>query len=124
MRAKKLKRPRYSASPSANWAIKVCEPDQANCSALPLMTGAGVQSAEHRLAPRGLLPARLNHRINFRSGVAFWLTPHSTLRPTLEGCVKAYYLQRTRFEGLAERKIRRRQLTEDGNVEISGRDLR
>jgi hypothetical protein len=30
---KKLNRPRYSASPSANWAIKVCEPDQANCSA-------------------------------------------------------------------------------------------
>src|SRR5262249_17428098 len=38
MRAKKLKRPRYSASPSANWAIKVCEPDQANCSAAPLTT--------------------------------------------------------------------------------------
>ena len=33
IRAKKLNRPRYSASPSANWAIKVCEPDQPNCSA-------------------------------------------------------------------------------------------
>jgi hypothetical protein len=44
--------------------------------------------------------------------------------PTPERCVEAYYLQRTRFEGIAERKIRRRQLTEDGNVEISGRDLR
>ena len=31
-------------------------------------------------------------------------------------------LQRTRFESIAERKLRR-QLTEDGNVEISGRDL-
>jgi hypothetical protein len=30
---------------------------------------------------------------------------------------------RTRFESIAERKIRRRQLTDDGNVEISGRDL-
>ena len=29
-----------------------------------------------------------------------------------------------RFESIAERKIRRRQLTEDGNVEINGRDLR
>jgi hypothetical protein len=29
-----------------------------------------------------------------------------------------------RFEGIVERKIRRRQLTGDGNVEISGRDLR
>jgi hypothetical protein len=27
----------------------------------------------------------------------------------------------TRFENIAERKLRRRQLTEDGNVEISGR---
>jgi hypothetical protein len=45
-------------------------------------------------------------------------------RPTPERCVEAYYLQRIRFESVAERKLRRRQLTEDGNVEISGRDLR
>ena len=45
-------------------------------------------------------------------------------RPTPERSVEAYYLQRTRFESIAERKLRRRQLTEDGNVEISGRDLR
>src|SRR5712672_4616269 len=45
-------------------------------------------------------------------------------RPTPERCVEAYYLQRTRFESMAERKLRRRQLTEDGNVEITGRDLR
>ena len=44
--------------------------------------------------------------------------------PTPERCVEAYYLHRTRFEMIAERKLRRRQLTEDGNVEISGRDLR
>ena len=44
-------------------------------------------------------------------------------RPTPERCVEAYYLQRTRFEDIAERKLRQRQLTEDGNVEISGRDL-
>jgi hypothetical protein len=44
-------------------------------------------------------------------------------RPTPERCVEAYYLQRTRFEAIAERKLRRRQLTEDGNVEISGRNL-
>ena len=43
-------------------------------------------------------------------------------RPTPERCVDAYYLQGTRFESIAERKLRRRQLTEDGNVEISGRD--
>ena len=45
-------------------------------------------------------------------------------RPTPERCVEAYYLQRTRFESIAERKLRRRQLTGDGNVETSGRDLR
>ena len=45
-------------------------------------------------------------------------------QPTPERCVEAYYLQRTRFEGIAEHKLRRRQLSEDGNVEISGRDLR
>ena len=45
-------------------------------------------------------------------------------RPTPERCVEAYCLQRTRFESIAEGKLRRRQLTQDGNVEISGRDLR
>jgi len=45
-------------------------------------------------------------------------------RPTAERCVEAYHLQRTRFERIAERKLRQRQLTEDGNVEISGRDFR
>ena len=45
-------------------------------------------------------------------------------RPTPERCVEALYLQRTRFESIAEGKLRRRQLTEDGNVEISGQDLR
>jgi|SRR5580693_2348430 hypothetical protein len=44
--------------------------------------------------------------------------------PTPARCVEAYYLQRTRFESIAERKLRRRQLTEDGNVEITGRDIR
>jgi hypothetical protein len=45
-------------------------------------------------------------------------------RPTPERRVEAFFLQRTRFESIAERKLRRRLLTEDTNVEISGRDLR
>ena len=45
-------------------------------------------------------------------------------RPSPERCVEAYYLQRTRFESIAERKLRERQLTEDRTVEINGRDLR
>ena len=44
--------------------------------------------------------------------------------PTPERCMEAFYLQRTRFELIVERKLRRRQLTEDGNVEITGLDLR
>lgn len=43
---------------------------------------------------------------------------------TPERCIEAYHLQRTRFELVAERKLRQRLLTDDGNVEISGRDLR
>jgi|SRR6266851_931672 Protein of unknown function (DUF1488) len=43
---------------------------------------------------------------------------------TPQRCLEAYYLHRTRLELIAERKVRRRRLTEDGNIEISGRDLR
>lgn len=44
--------------------------------------------------------------------------------PTPEWCLEAYHLHRTRLELIAERKVRRRQLTDDGNVEITGRDMR
>jgi hypothetical protein len=44
--------------------------------------------------------------------------------PAPQRCLEAYHLHRTRLELIAERKVRRRQLTDDGNVEISGRDLR
>ena len=44
--------------------------------------------------------------------------------PTPERCLEAFHLQRTRFELAVERKLRRRQLTDDGNVETTGRDLR
>ena len=44
--------------------------------------------------------------------------------PTPERCLEAYYLYRTPLEMIAERKVRSRQLTDDGNVVISGRDLR
>jgi Protein of unknown function (DUF1488) len=43
---------------------------------------------------------------------------------TPERCLEAYHLQRTRFERIVERKLRNRQLTDDGNIEITGRDLR
>jgi hypothetical protein len=44
--------------------------------------------------------------------------------PTPERCLEAYHSHRTRLELIAERKVRRRQLTDDANVEITGRDLR
>src|SRR6267154_4565955 len=44
--------------------------------------------------------------------------------PTPERCLEGYHLHRTRLEIVAERKVRRRRLTDDGNVEITGRDLR
>lgn len=43
---------------------------------------------------------------------------------TPERCIEAYHLQRTRLELIVERKLHHRQLGEDGNVEITGRDLR
>jgi hypothetical protein len=44
--------------------------------------------------------------------------------PTPERCLQAYHLYRTRLELIAERKVRSRHLTDDGNVVITGRDLR
>jgi hypothetical protein len=44
--------------------------------------------------------------------------------PTPQRCLETFHLQRPRFEMIVERKLRRRQLTEDGNVEITARDLR
>jgi len=38
---------------------------------------------------------------------------------TPERCLEAFHLQRTRFELIVERKLRNRQLTDDGNIEIT-----
>src|SRR5215831_4457650 len=37
---------------------------------------------------------------------------------TPERCLETYHLHRTRLELVVERKLRNRQLTDDGNVEI------
>jgi len=56
--------------------------------------------------------------------------PRQVLRRFIDGavtperCIELYHLQRTRFELITERKVRNRQLTGDGNVEINGRDMR
>ena len=84
-------------------------PDDARWNAEQQAVEFGVEIGEYRGVVR--VPRRVFQR----------LLPE---RPTPERCIEAYYLQRTRFESIAERKLRRRQLTEDGNVEISGRDVR
>src|SRR5664279_3236404 len=41
-----------------------------------------------------------------------------------EKCLEAYHLHRTNFERAAEAKLRRKELSEDGNLDLTGRDLR
>ena len=41
---------------------------------------------------------------------------------TPERCLETYHLQRARFERIAELKLRHRELTDDDNVEVTGRD--
>lgn len=84
-------------------------PDDARWSAKRQAVEFGVEIGEYRGVVR--VPRRVFQR----------LLPET---PTPERCVEAYYLQRTRFERVAEQKLRWRQVTEDGNVEITGRDLR
>ena len=76
-------------------------PEDARWNADRQAVGFGVEIGEYRGVVR--IPRRVFQR----------LLPE---RPTPERCLEAYYLQRTRFERIAERKLRRRQLTEDGNV--------
>ena len=43
-------------------------------------------------------------------------------RPTPERCIEAFHPQRTRFEMIAERKLRRRQLTDDAATAAYSRE--
>jgi hypothetical protein len=43
---------------------------------------------------------------------------------TPEKCLENYHLHRTRFERAVEAKLRRKELAGDGNVDLTGRDLR
>lgn len=56
--------------------------------------------------------------------------PRSVLRrslgrvPTPEQCLEHYQLERVKFERPVGDKLKRRELAEDGNIELTGRDLR
>jgi hypothetical protein len=41
-----------------------------------------------------------------------------------EKCLEAYHLHRTRFERAVEAKVRLREISEDGNIDVTGRDVR
>jgi hypothetical protein len=84
-------------------------PEDARWNAEQQAVEFGVEIGEYRGVVR--VPRRVFQR----------LLPET---PMPERCVESYYLQRAHFESIAERKIRRRQLSDDGNVEITGRDLR
>jgi hypothetical protein len=44
-------------------------------------------------------------------------------RPPPEECVSIFYLERTRFERLAEERLRQRALDPDANIRLTLRDL-
>jgi hypothetical protein len=46
------------------------------------------------------------------------------VRPKPETCVEYFHMNRTSFERLAEQKIFDRDLSDDANIRIVGRDLR
>ena len=83
------------------------------------MTPAGMKSTR---------PSSLSSRSANTRGVV--RVPRQVFRRFLDGavtpvrCVEAYHLHRTRLEQVAEAKLRARALSDDGNVEITGRDLR
>jgi hypothetical protein len=84
-------------------------PEDARWNSKRMVVEFGVEIAEYR----GVV--RITRRV-------FQHLLHES--PTPERCLEAYHLPRTQCELIAERKLRRRQLTEDGNIEITGRDLR
>lgn len=55
--------------------------------------------------------------------------PRRTFQRLLDGpvtpksCLEAFHFHRSAFERAAETKLRARQLTDDGNVELNARDL-
>jgi hypothetical protein len=45
-------------------------------------------------------------------------------RPKAEDCLAHFHLNRTEFERIAEARVQARQLDDDANIRITGRDLR
>lgn len=83
-------------------------PDDASWNEAVRAVEFGIAIGEYRgvvRVPRQVFQQLLSHAV----------TPQSWL--------EAYYLHRSVFESAAETKLRTRRLTEDGNVELTLRDL-
>ena len=76
---------------------------------------------EARAVEFGIEIGEYKGRVSVKRQVFQALLPDA---PLPERCLEAYHLDRTRFERAAEGKVMRRQLTEDGNVELTFKDLR
>jgi redox-sensitive bicupin YhaK (pirin superfamily) len=83
--------------------------------------GEGRWNADHEALEFAVGIGEYNGVVRVPRAVFRQLLGHT---PTPPQCVEAYYRERTAFEIAAEAKLRARLLTADGNVEITGRDLR
>ncbi len=84
-------------------------PDNANWNETARAVEFGVAIGEYHgtvRVPRRVFQRLLEHAV----------TPHT--------CIEAFHLYRSEFERAAETKLRARELTEDGNLELTSRDLK
>lgn len=84
-------------------------PDDAHWNEDTRAVEFGVAIGEYRGVVR--VPRRV-----FQGLLQYAVTPQS--------CIEAFHLHRSEFERAAEIKLRARELTEDGNVELTSRDLK
>lgn len=99
----------------------ICDQDSArHAVSLPLFSSGARWNAERQPVEFGVEIGAYREVVRVPRRVFQRLLPE---RPPPEWCIEAYHLQRTRFETIAGRKLRRRQLIEDGNWEIGDRDL-
>jgi hypothetical protein len=84
-------------------------PDDASWNEAAQAVEFGIEVGEYR----GIV--RIGRDV-FRLALGSGATPQS--------CLEAFHLGRSRFERAAEEKLCRRELTEDGNLALTSRDLR
>lgn len=83
-------------------------PDDARWNAAADAVEFGIEVGEYRGVVR--VPSRVFRYVLER-------------RATPQSCIEAYYLYRSELERVAQVKLRAGALTDDGNIELSWRDL-